>query len=574
MRTEEMTSAEINSTGTTEILAEAVEAWFAGVAYEEKAQAFKALCEACGFEQVMNYLTEKHWEQKLQLGKALVGCSYFDYLPRPVGKKKTIAAYYRSIANGGAQRVVALLCNRWAEMRDEQGEYLYNVVLLTDDGPQEGEYYLSPLVKRAYLPTVRNGEAYPQRFAAWQQIISTYAIDVVVSSMWVDPCTFWDLLSVKGHASHPAFVIHSHNFCAVPFSFNFPGALELTYKYQLCDGVVALSNCDQLYIKCFNNNVKYIVNPLSFEPDKIPNSSYEPNTLIWCSRIAVEKRPVEVIRAMAYIVKEIPEAKLLIVGSGVPDLIEAMKREVLELGLVNNVEFVGFTLEVAKYYSRASIMLLTSKYEGFPMTIGEAFSYGVPVVGYDLPNLTFMQDGRGIFSVPQGHYKELAQQAIELLKKPIVLKEAGAQGKQQVIELAQADIEGEWRQLFLALDQPREKEIPSDLHTILSGITEFQHIGRERVIKNWEQKYAKLDDLRNTLMTEKYKYKYLAEKRQEGIEFWKKRGPELLGELKLAREEKQQLEALIEQLKNEKAELEKKLKAVKNSGWGRRVTRS
>lgn len=277
---------------------------------------------------------------------------------------------------------------------------------------------------------------------------------------------------------------------------------------------------------------------------------------------------------MAYIVKEIPEAKLLIVGSGVPDLIEAMKREVLELGLENNVEFVGFTLEVAKYYSRASIMLLTSKYEGFPMTIGEAFSYGVPVVGYDLPNLTFMQDGRGIFSVPQGHYKELAQQAIELLKKPIVLKEAGTQGKQQVIELAQADIEGEWRQLFLALDQPREKETSSDLRTILSGITEFQHIGRERVIKNWEQKYAKLDDLRNTLMTEKYKYKYLAEKRQEGIEFWKKRGPELLGELKQAREEKQQLEASLEELKKEKAELEKKLKAVKNSGWGRRVTRS
>lgn len=503
----------------------AVAAWLELQLPEERSDAFAALCDSYGFAEVMPYLAGIKWEQRVTLGRALQDVAYFNYLPRPATKKKTIAAYYRSIANGGAQRVVALLCNRWAEMRDFQGEYLYNVVLITDAGPQDDEYDLSPLVKRAYLPAYENsnGDNYHKRFAAWQQILTAYAIDVVVSSMWVAFCTFWDLLSVKGHPSHPAFLIHSHNSCAVPFSYDSSEVLELSYKYQLCDGVVALSSCDELYIKCFNANAQHIVNPLAFKPELLPKSSYEANTILWCARISEEKQPLDAVRAMAAIVKEIPEAKLYVVGDGEPVLQEAMQNEAVRLGVEQNIEFAGFTLDVAKYYSRASVMLLTSEYEGFCLTIGEALAYGLPVVSYELPNLSFMQDGRGIATVPQGRHDLLAQKTVELLKNPSQLKALGDLGKTHITEVAHADIEGAWRQLFAKLDKPKAKVPPSDIQTVLSMITEFQYKGRCKSIANWES-------LRDGILKEKYKYKYLAEKRQEGLDFWRTRGPELLKE--------------------------------------------
>ena len=69
--------------------------------------------------------------------------------------------------------------------------------------------------------------------------------------------------------------------------------------------------------------------------------------------------------------------KLTIVGDGVEkrNLVE----KVIQLKL-NNVLFEGFQSPL-EYYKHASLLILTSEYEGFPLVLAEAMSFGViPVV--------------------------------------------------------------------------------------------------------------------------------------------------------------------------------------------------
>ena len=455
---------------------------------------FELLCASFGFEQVLGYLAKEFWKDRIKLAGLLRKSESFAYAKRAPGKRKTIAAYYWRAANGGAERVVTQLCNRWAAMLNEKGEPLYNVVLITDTAPMENEYELSEKVQRAFLPALAQStkENYQNRLAAWQDLIRQYSIDVVISSQWLSPVTFWDMLAVKGAPTHPAFFIHAHNTCGLNFKLGV--AQELAETYSFCDGVIALSECDELYVKSFNRNAKYIINPLPLEPDKIDPASYQPHTIVWCARISNEKKPLDVLKMMELVVQQLPEAKLYVVGGDKEDLFQAMQNKVREAGLENNVELVGFTLDVDKYYSMATVMVVTSEFEGFSLAMGEGMAHSLPIVAYDMPYLTYFRDGRGIVAVPQDNTELLAQKVVELLRNPEKAKALGAQGKQQITEICHADIEADWKELFDNLDEEKKEPENSTISIVLKHITEFQHKGKLQIVDLWTERYRKIKD--------------------------------------------------------------------------------
>lgn len=87
------------------------------------------------------------------------------------------------------------------------------------------------------------------------------------------------------------------------------------------------------------------------------------------------------ITAMGHVVKQIPDALLLIGGKGY--LENALRAQVRELHLESNVEFLGFIPEekLPHYYQAANLFLLpTIALEGFGLVTLEALSCGTPVI--------------------------------------------------------------------------------------------------------------------------------------------------------------------------------------------------
>ena len=83
--------------------------------------------------------------------------------------------------------------------------------------------------------------------------------------------------------------------------------------------------------------------------------------------------------------KEIEEKgsdwQLYIIGSGEDKEKLLEQKEDLKL---KNVVFVENTKNIKEYYEKASIYLMTSRFEGLPMTLIEAQSFGLPIISYDI----------------------------------------------------------------------------------------------------------------------------------------------------------------------------------------------
>jgi len=123
------------------------------------------------------------------------------------------------------------------------------------------------------------------------------------------------------------------------------------------------------------------VNSQSLASDR--HSAYSPNlSLGYIGRLSEEKRPhllLETLRALP------ADAHLFIVGDGVlrPDLEDAGR----DLMADGRLEFLGRQVSSRDLYAPFEVTLLTSKYEGCPMTLLESLACGVPCVGFPIPAL-------------------------------------------------------------------------------------------------------------------------------------------------------------------------------------------
>lgn len=102
--------------------------------------------------------------------------------------------------------------------------------------------------------------------------------------------------------------------------------------------------------------------------------------LIYVGRIDLfQKRVERVIETWALLEDKHPDWRLTIIGDG-PERknIEQLARE---KGL-QRISFEGFQSPV-EYYKRASLLILTSEFEGFPLVLAEAMSFGVVPTVYD-----------------------------------------------------------------------------------------------------------------------------------------------------------------------------------------------
>lgn len=100
--------------------------------------------------------------------------------------------------------------------------------------------------------------------------------------------------------------------------------------------------------------------------------------LLYLGRLSYEKDPLRVIRVCDLLRKSRPQVQLAIVGSG--DLQEEAEALVHQLGLEENVHFLGFQSNPMKILADSTAMVLTSRWEGTPMCALEAMALGTPVV--------------------------------------------------------------------------------------------------------------------------------------------------------------------------------------------------
>ncbi|MFH0754161.1 MAG: glycosyltransferase family 4 protein [Candidatus Omnitrophota bacterium] len=145
-----------------------------------------------------------------------------------------------------------------------------------------------------------------------------------------------------------------------------------------------------------------------------------------------QKAQRHLLQAMEIILKEFPNAKLMLVGWGPRE--QELWNAVKGMRIQSHVIFTGKLSheEVFEVLAITDIFVLSSLWEGFGLVIGEAMAMGKPVVATrtDGGELLIIDNETGMLVLP-GDYRSIASAVIELLKNPVRMQQMGERGRQR-----------------------------------------------------------------------------------------------------------------------------------------------
>ena len=120
------------------------------------------------------------------------------------------------------------------------------------------------------------------------------------------------------------------------------------------------------------------------------------------------------------LVKEIKEIELWIIGDG-PDR-EKYEKEVKRIKLENRIKFMGAKKNPYPYMKKADYIILTSDYEGFPVTYLEAITIDKPIITTIDVSDDKINIGKDYAVIISKDEKEMLKQVKEVLKEKKIPK--------------------------------------------------------------------------------------------------------------------------------------------------------
>lgn len=156
------------------------------------------------------------------------------------------------------------------------------------------------------------------------------------------------------------------------------------------------------------------------------------SAIISVARLESEKDWETSIKAFSKVVKEFPDVRLFIYGSGSCE--QFIRSYSNSLGLSEKVVLKGWQSDQRSMYEDAAILLVSSKYEGFGMVYIEAALNNVPVVSTEVGIAGLeLVNGIDMLTSPVADAEGLAQNMIKLLKDGNLAKKIAAQAHESVL---------------------------------------------------------------------------------------------------------------------------------------------
>ncbi len=431
-------------------------------------------------------------------------CADLDVFKTTKKKIKTVAVFYYRMYNGGVENVLSQLTDIWVKNG-------YRVILYTTQEANEKDYYINSSVTRIVLPEYKYGiiKSFEERISFLRRSLLEHNVDAFIYNAWLDPNLIADAMIVKSLGI--PFIVHTHGtFCADLTSLDQIAAYKnatLHKVYNFVDMVVGLSNTDVTYWNSLGLNCIKTTNPVPWSFDTETSSLSGKNIVMVC-RISNEKQIHDALKIIQNVINKIPEATLTIVGDGDDKLyIDSINIYIQDNKLENAVNMVGFKKDVLPYYQAADVMLITSRFEGFCLSLVESKICGLPLVTYDLPNVDTVRSGKGMFVVSQNDIDGATEKIVQILSDDDLKRKMGAEARKSAEELLSFDLSKHWDYIFEQTLNPSESmvAISSSVCATINTLCHYTAQGlllriKEGIItEEFSQSAARIADLENTV---------------------------------------------------------------------------
>lgn len=143
-------------------------------------------------------------------------------------------------------------------------------------------------------------------------------------------------------------------------------------------------------IRSINPSCIVIPNGCTIHQDNTPSKQNKRVEILFLSRIDLNHKGLDALIRGLWLLKETVDSKsfhLSIYGKGSHKEQQWIKSEVSKLGSIADYCGAVYGDEKVKVFQNSDIFILTSRYEGFPMSILEALSFGLPCIVTPMTNV-------------------------------------------------------------------------------------------------------------------------------------------------------------------------------------------
>ena len=192
-----------------------------------------------------------------------------------------------------------------------------------------------------------------------------------------------------------------------------------------------------------------IPNANTFSP--IRTAALDAKKVIAVGRYSYQKGFDRLIDAWRIVTKSCPDWQLEIVGEG--DEKVALQNRIDRYGLAEQVKLMPATSAIEEAYLDASVMVLSSHYEGLPMVLLEAQSFGLPIVSFacQCGPKDIVEDGETGYLVPEGNVEQLAERLVNVMTNETLRKAMGRKAKEASRRYDEDRVMKQWIDTFKSL---------------------------------------------------------------------------------------------------------------------------
>lgn len=367
-----------------------------------------------------------------------------------------------SLQSGGAERVLTIMANYWSA----QGAEVYVRTLYRNAG--EPDYRLADEVSYrdlkafgrsgGFFKSVSDNAAGLMRLRREAAAIKP---DVVIAFLeWVNAVTILALLGGK------IPVIATEHIAVLAHRVDPVVSLLRKISYPFCAKLVLLTRESlAAFPAAVRGKSCVIPNPIELpgQSEMAKEAGDEPAAALAMQKKAGEKFAVSLgrlapqkgydilLESFAPLAAEFPEWRLVVWGEG-PER-EELIRQVQRLGLSDRAFFPGRTRSAAQALAEADLFVLSSRYEGFPMALGEAMAAGCAAVSFDCATgpSELIETGVDGLLVPPLDGAALTAAMRRLMADAELRRRLGERARGSMRRFATEAVMERWKELFVEL---------------------------------------------------------------------------------------------------------------------------
>lgn len=180
------------------------------------------------------------------------------------------------------------------------------------------------------------------------------------------------------------------------------------------------------------------------------------------ARLGPEKNHEMFLNVAAETIKSVPNAQFVLVGDGV--MRGALEQQAKQLGIEQQVHFLGCRSAVADILRLFDVFLLTSHIEANPVSVLESLAVGVPVISTRVGSVpeTVLHNVTGRLVEP-GDVAAMTQHLLRLFHDPDECVRLGAAGRELVVSKWSLDeMVRRYEEMIESLYRRKRGDLPSD----------------------------------------------------------------------------------------------------------------